>query len=103
MHSDEYRHTQPDPGECQCGTQHMPAGIGPADELEENHRRISSSILPSRMRTVRGQLSATSLSWVTSTTVVPRRACRFWISFKIPAPATVSRFPVGSSPRRIGG
>jgi hypothetical protein len=67
------------------------------------HRRISSTRRPSRREMVRPQLSATFMSCVTMTTVVPSRECRSRRSPRISSPVRVSRFPVGSSARMTGG
>ncbi len=83
VHADEHGDTEHDPGCREKRAQHVTAEVGPADEAEENHRRVSDTTLPSRSAIVRLQLSATCMSCVTMTTVDPSRAWMSRISARI--------------------
>src|SRR5262249_14342548 len=103
VHADEDRDAEHDAGRRQRRAQEGLAEVRPADQPEQDHRRMSSTTLPSRSAMVRSQLPATFMSCVTITTVDPRRLWTSRISIRIPSPVRVSRFPVGSSARMIGG
>src|SRR5207237_3956051 len=116
VHPDEDGDAEDNPRGCEHSTENMLAKVRPADQPQQNHpgtqlraapcrgsREISCTIRPSRSAIVRAQLSATCMSWVTITMVEPRRVCRSRISARMSSPVCVSRFPVGSSARRIGG
>src|SRR5262249_62372212 len=62
-----------------------------------------ASMWPERSRTTRSQRRASELSWVTSTSVMPRSACLVKRSSMICLPVASSRFPVGSSATRMAG
>ncbi len=64
---------------------------------------VSPSIRPERKRTTRSQRCASEVSWVTSTSVMPRSSCLENRRSTICFPVVSSRFPVGSSATRIAG
>src|SRR4029079_10284932 len=68
-----------------------------AHETALTARRESSTMWPSRMRTMRSAWSATDCSWVTRITVIPCSRTRFARISMTSSPVRVSSAPVGSS------